>query len=97
MMHVLHPNVNGPSLSQTSWFSWDSDGDTEHITREFVSPGNVAFHHLFSDGPVEAHQPVVVRVGTRSEAISMTNDMAIRSTSTFRWFIRSVQLRTTGG
>jgi len=96
MMHVLHPNVTGPSLSQTSWFLWNSDGDTEHITREFVSPGDVAFHHLFSDGPVEAHQPVVVRVGTRSVAGSRTNDMEVRSTSTFRWFIRSVQLRTTG-
>jgi hypothetical protein len=96
MMHVLHPNVTGPSLSQTSWFLCDSNGDTAHITREFVSPGDVAFHHLFSDGPVLAHQPVVVRVGTRSVAGSRTNDMEVRSTSTFRWFIRSVQLRTTG-
>jgi hypothetical protein len=96
MMHVLHPNVTGPSLSETSWFLVNSDGDSAHITRELVSPGDVAIHHLFSDGPVEAHQPVVVRVGTRSVAGAWTNDMEVRSTSTFRWFIRSVQLRTTG-
>lgn len=95
MMHVLHPNVTGPSLSETSRFIWNSD-ETETVSREFVSPGNLAFHHLFSDGPVTAGQPVVIRVGTRSMDSSITNDVAVYSTSTFRWFIRSAQVRTTG-
>ena len=95
MMHVLHGNVTGPTFSETSRFNWNSD-ETESVRREWVFPGNVSFHHLFSDGPVDANQPVLVRVGTRSTDFSRTNDMAVRSTSTFRWFIRSVQVRTTG-
>jgi hypothetical protein len=95
MMHVLHPNVTGPSLSETSRFILDS-AETGTNSREYVSPGNLAFHHLFSDGPVTAGQPVVIRVGTRSMDSSFTNDVEVYSTSTFRWFIRSVQLRTTG-
>jgi hypothetical protein len=93
MMHVLHPQVTGPSLAQVSDSVWIDDWAGLH--RQLVVPGDIHWAHLFSDGPVPAHEPVVVRVGTRSDDTSWSNDVSVRSDSNFRWFIRSVQLRTT--
>jgi hypothetical protein len=93
MMHVLHGNVGGPSLAEMSRYHCESD-DSESFQHEYLVRGETYWVHLFSDGPVPAQQPVVIRVGTRSADGSFTNDVSVRSNSTFRWFIRAVHLRT---
>jgi hypothetical protein len=92
MMHVLHPNVNGPSFGEMSRFNWNTNV-TQVVEREFLTPGGDFFAHLFSNGPVGAGQVVEIRAGTASQDGSITNDMEIESASRFRYSIRSVAFR----
>ncbi len=92
MLDVLHPNVAEPSFAEMSRFVVDTDSDGSHH-RENLVRGQHYFANLFSAGPVPAGQDVVVCVGTRSFDKSGANDVSIHSTSDFRWFISSVEVR----
>ena len=92
MLDVLHPNVAEPSFAEMSSFVVDTDDDGTHH-RESLVRGQHYYAHLFSAGPVPAGQHVVVCAGTRSFDKSGANDVSIRSTSDFRWFISSVEVR----
>ncbi|WP_157743257.1 hypothetical protein [Micromonospora coriariae] len=92
MLDVLHPNVAEPSYAEMSAFDETTDDD-ESFLQEKLTRGAHYFAQLFSAGPVPAGQSVVVCVGTRSFDISGTNDVSIDSTSDFRWFISSVEVR----
>ncbi|MFC4019212.1 hypothetical protein ACFOW4_14860 [Micromonospora sp. GCM10011542] len=92
MLDVLHPNVSEPSYAEMSVFNERTDDD-ESFLQEKLTRGAHYFAQLFSAGPVPAGQPVIVCAGTRSFDISGTNDVSIHSTSDFRWFISSVEVR----
>jgi hypothetical protein len=92
MMHVLHPNVAGASFGWMSRFSVRTD-NSGFFQREYLTPGGVYSARLFSDGPIPANQPVVIRAGTRSKDGSITNDMEINSLSVFRWSVQAVYVR----
>lgn len=92
MLDVLHPNVAEPSYAQMSVLDEETDDD-ESFLQEKLTRGAHYFAQLFSAGPVPAGQSVVVCAGTRSFDKSGTNDVSIDSTSDFRWFINSVEVR----
>lgn len=92
MLDVLHPNVSEPSYAEMSAFDEKTDDD-ESFLQEKLTRGAHYFAQLFSAGPVPAGQSVIVCVGTRSFDSSGTNDVSIHSTSDFRWFISSVEVR----
>lgn len=92
MLDVLHPNVSEPSYAEMSVFDEQADDD-ESFLQEKLTRGAHYFAQLFSAGPVPAGQSVVVCAGTRSFDSSGTNDVSIDSTSDFRWFISSVEVR----
>ncbi|MEV1143719.1 hypothetical protein [Micromonospora sp. NPDC049799] len=92
MLDVLHPNVSEPSYAEMSVLDEATDDD-ESFLQEKLTRGAHYFAQLFSAGPVPAGQSVVVCAGTRSFDKSGTNDVAIHSTSDFRWFISSVEVR----
>ncbi len=92
MMHVLHPNVAGPSFARMSRFDWKTDV-TQFVQREFLAQGGIFTARLFSDGPVPGNQFVEIRAGTRSNDGSITNDVEIHSLSVFRWFLQAVHVR----
>lgn len=96
MMHVIHPDIGGPSFSQMSWWhGWGSPNRQLYI-QEYLINGTTYWAHLFSDAPIPANTWVFIRCGTRSIGRSFTNDVEIHSKSTFKWFIKSVQVRTSG-
>ncbi|SCG70091.1 hypothetical protein GA0070613_4712 [Micromonospora inositola] len=92
MLDVLHPNVSEPSYAEMSTLDEKTDDD-ESFLQEKLTRGTHYFAQLFSAGPVPAGQSVVVCAGTRSFDKSGTNDVSIDSTSDFRWFISSVEVR----
>ena len=92
MLDVLHPNVAEPSYAQMSVLDEETDDD-ESFLQEKLTRGAHYFAQLFSAGPVPAGQSVIVCAGTRSFDKSGTNDVSIDSTSDFRWFISSVEVR----
>ncbi|MGW5670182.1 hypothetical protein [Micromonospora sp. NPDC003776] len=92
MLDVLHPNVSEPSYAEMSAFDKKTDDDGSFLQVN-LTRGAHYFAQLFSAGPVPAGQTVIVCVGTRSFDISGTNDVSIHSTSDFRWFISSVEVR----
>ena len=91
-LSVLHPNVSGPSLAPMSRFPWDTDED-DRQTREHLVRGADLGAQLFSDGPLPAGQWVAVRVGTETNDWVGSNDMTVKSTSSFQWFIKAVHVR----
>jgi hypothetical protein len=91
MMHVLHPNVAGPSFALTSQFRWMTDV-TQDVIRSFIPVGTPVVATLTSDGAIPAGQWVVIRAGTRSTTTSFTNDVEIHSTPDFRWLVRAVAI-----
>lgn len=93
MMNVLHPNVPEPSLSLMSDFSAEFDGDDSTHHRENLTRGQHYFAQLFSAGPVQGGESVVVTAGTRTFDISSANDVEVHSRSNFQWFINSVEVR----
>lgn len=92
MMHILHPNVRGPSFSVVSDFNWNTD-NSSNLNEQFILPGTRLWVTLFSDGPVNAGDWMVIRAGCRNQDGSITNDMEIHSRSTFSWFIKEVRLQ----
>ncbi|MFE9689610.1 hypothetical protein [Micromonospora sp. NPDC005806] len=92
MLDVLHPNVSEPSYAEMSAFEEKTDDD-ENFLQVKLTRGAHYFAQLFSAGPVPAGQSVIVCAGTRSFDASGTNDVSIHSTSDFRWFISSVEVR----
>jgi hypothetical protein len=94
MMHVMHPNVSGPSFADASFFEWDTD-DSECVDRQFIPSGAHFFTRLTSSGAVPAGQWVVIRAGTRTLHQSFTNDVEIHSLSRFQYLLRSVAVRIT--
>ncbi|GGW82395.1 hypothetical protein [Streptomyces galilaeus] len=92
MMHVLHPNVAGPSFAATSDFVWRTD-ETQEVFRQFIPTGATVVGRLSSNGTVPANQPVVIRAGTRTIASSFTNDVEIHSTPDFRWVINLIAIQ----
>jgi hypothetical protein len=94
MMNVLHPNVPEFSLSLMSNLYQESDGDDLNTgDKENLTRGQHYFAQLFSSGPVQAGQSVVVTVGARTFDKARANDMELHSTSNFQWFINSVEVR----
>ena len=95
MMHVIHPNVERVSLSLMSWY--DNTRLSGVYANSYLVPGGTYWGHVFSDGALPANTWVWVRAGTRSGNHSFSNDVSVwRSRVDFEWFIRSVQIRTTG-
>jgi hypothetical protein len=92
MMHVIHPNVTGPSYAALSFFSVYSDG-TDFFQFEKLARGGHFFANLFSDGPVQKDEVVEVRAGTCGADRSTTNDIEIHSKSAFHWFVKEVLVR----
>lgn len=92
MMHVLHPNVRGPSFGLASNFNWNTD-NSSNLNEQFILPGTRLWMTLFSDGPVNAGDWMVIRAGCRNQDGSITNDVEIHSRSTFSWFIKAVHLQ----
>ena len=92
MMHVLHANVRGPSFGLASKFEWNTD-NSSYLDEQFLHPGDRVGMTLFSDGPVNAGEWMVIRAGCRNQDGSITNDMEIHSRSTFSWFIKQVHLQ----
>ncbi|MGC1212778.1 MAG: hypothetical protein WA890_16090 [Micromonospora sp.] len=92
MLDVLHPNVSEPSYAEMSAFDEETDDDKSYEQVK-LTRGAHYFAQLFSAGPVPAGQSVIVCAGTRSFDSSGTNDVSIDSTSDFRWFISSVEVR----
>ena len=92
VLDVLHPNVAEPSYAAMSTFSMRTDDDHD-IHEEHLSRGQHYYAQLFSAGPVPAGQTVIVCAGTRSLDKSYANDVSIHSTSDFRWFINSLEVR----
>jgi hypothetical protein len=92
MMHVLHPNVTGPSLAEMSHFAWNTDYSTNQ-SREFLTKGWDYFANLTTDGAVAAGDTMIIRAGTRTDDATMTNDMEISSSSKFEWTIKKVHMR----
>ncbi|MET7806108.1 hypothetical protein [Micromonospora chersina] len=92
MLDVLHPNVAEPSYAAMSTLDETTDDD-ESFHQEKLTRGTHYFAQLFSAGPVPAGQSVIVCAGTRSFDKSGTNDVSIDSTSDFRWYISSVEVR----
>lgn len=92
VLDVLHPNVSEPSYAAMSSFAVRTDDD-EAYHHEYLTRGQHYFARLFSAGPVPAGQSVVVCAGTRSLDKSFADDMSIHSTSDFRWFVSSLEVR----
>ena len=92
VLDVLHPNVAEPSYAAMSTFSMRTDDDHD-IHEEHLSRGQHYYAQLFSAGPVPAGETVIVCAGTRSLDKSYANDVSIHSTSDFRWFINSLEVR----
>lgn len=92
MMHVMHPNVAGPSFAGASFFEWDTD-DSECVDRQFIPSGARFFTRLTSSGAVPAGQWLVIRAGTRTLHQSFTNDVEIHSSSRFQYLLKSVAVR----
>jgi hypothetical protein len=92
MMHVIHPNISGPSFALMSHFIWNTDSSGT-VHRQFLNQGHTFFTRLFSDGPVQQNQVVEIRVGTSSVDEFWTNDVEIHSRSLFHWSLRSVAVR----
>ncbi|MET8907817.1 hypothetical protein [Micromonospora sp. NPDC004551] len=92
MLDVLHPSVAEPSYAAMSALDETTDDD-ESFHQEHLTRGTHYFAQLFSAGPVPADQSVIVCAGTRSFDKSGTNDVSIDSTSDFRWYISSVEVR----
>ncbi|MEU4482827.1 hypothetical protein AB0F68_32950 [Micromonospora sp. NPDC023966] len=92
MLDVLHPNVAEPSYAEMSNLDETTDDD-ESFHQEKLTRGAHYFAQLFSAGPVPAGQSVIVCAGTRSFDKSGTNDVSIDSSSDFRWYISSVEVR----
>jgi hypothetical protein len=92
MMHVLHPNVAGPSVVEMSHFRWDTDNSTNQ-THEFLTKGSDYFVSLTTEGAVGANETMIIRAGTRTDDATMTNDMEISSASTFEWTIKRIHVR----
>lgn len=93
MMDVLHPNVPEPSLALMSSAFEESDGDDVSFTREHLTRGQHYFAQLFSAGPVQGGESVIVTVGTRTFDKARANDMEVHSRTDFQWFINSVEVR----
>ena len=96
MMHVVHPNVRRLSFRRMSWYTGSGSPNLRIRRNEYLRRGSTYWAHLFSDAVVPGDTWVWVRCGTRSLDTSFTNDVEVHSETTFRWFIRSVQIRTTG-
>jgi hypothetical protein len=92
MMHVLHPNVRGPSFAEVSRLNVQTDVSTRRDVQHIL-PGREIRVRLVSDGPVPAGATMAIRAGTRSQDGVITNDMAVHSRTTFSWFIRRVEVR----
>jgi hypothetical protein len=92
MMHVLHPNVSGPSVAEMSHFRYETDYSTNQV-HEPLTKGGDYFAAFTSDGAVAANDTMIIRAGTRTDDATMTNDMEISSTSTFEWTIKSIHVR----
>jgi hypothetical protein len=93
MMNVLHPNVPQASMAQMSSFGLESGGDDVSGGQSTLVPGQHYYAQLFSTGPVPAGQHVIITFGTRSFDICFENDMELHSTTDFRWFISSLEVR----
>jgi hypothetical protein len=92
MMHVLHPNVAGPSSALASDFRWLTDV-SDCLDRTFIPGGSTFFTRLSTAGVVPVGEWVLIRAGTRSYSRSFTDDVEIHSESRFQWFIRSVAVQ----
>ena len=93
MMDVLQPQVPEPSLALMSHIFQETGGDDLDVTREALTRGQHYFAHLFSSGPVQAGQSVIVTAGTRTFDKGRANDMEFHSRTNFQWFINSVEVR----
>jgi hypothetical protein len=92
MLDVLHPNVFEPSLAEMSRFRLVTDDDTNNHVERLIR-GQHYYAQLFSSGPVQGGQTVIIEAGTRNFDKSGANDVEIHSLSNFQWFISSVQVR----
>jgi hypothetical protein len=93
MMNVLHPSVPEPSFAGMSNIFVESDGDDVNVTQGNLTRGRHFFAQLFSSGPVQAGESVIVTVGTRTFDMGRANDMELHSRMHFEWFINSVEVR----
>jgi len=92
MVHVLHPDVGGPVTAETSRLSCNTDVST-YLLKDVLQGQAYATGILSPEGQVASGDTMVIRVGTRSDDATMTNDMEIGSTSTFEWTIKAVHVR----
>lgn len=93
MMNVLHPNVIEPSIALMSSFHKKFESDSSNDHEEGLIRGQHYFAQLFSAGPVQGGQSVIITVGTRNFDSSAANDVTVHSKSNFQWFINSVEVR----
>lgn len=92
LLNVLHPNVPEPSLAlMSNWFTRQSSDHTSEF--ENLVRGQHYFAHLFSSGPVQAGQRVVVVIGSRTFDKTRANDVETHSRTNFQWSLSSVEVR----
>lgn len=92
-MDVLHPNTPESIQALMSDFRTDFDGDSVTVDREFLVPGQHYFAQGVTRGSVPGGAFVVVQIGTFGADTSKLDDLRVESSSQFRWFISSVQVR----
>lgn len=91
-LKLIHPNSLNLSDALMSRFYLETDED--QTTRvSYLNRGQHYFAHLYGDGPVQAGEHVYIAVGTHTYDYCSSNDVGMKSDSTFRWFIKSVQAR----
>lgn len=65
-------------------------------TDRFIAPGETRWFQFFSDRAFQAGEIIWMDVGSCSYNFGLTNDVEVRSTIDFRWFLRQVLVRPTG-
>jgi hypothetical protein len=93
MISLLHLDAPETQFALMDESYWETDGDnlTNHQNR--LSPVQHYFANLFSSQPLRAGESIVVTVGTRSLDIAALYGMDLHSTSSYQWFISSVEVR----
>ena len=91
-----HGTSDPESQALHSRMVWRSSEDRT-LDLSFLHRGDIVFSHHFSERVFAADTWVWVQIGTFSTLDVFADDMLVDTTMDFKWFIKSVQIRSTGG
>ena len=82
--------------SRMSWFT--EVGYTDgYWDNHYLTDGGTYWAHLFTDTAFSAGSWVWVQVGTWTNQYTFANDVSVTSEASFKWYINSVWVESTGG